>query len=90
MYSAIVHSLFTRTLAWYLKMTEPTPAERLRRRLLDVLSSSRHAMTTAELRDHIGDGVVIESVYRSLTVLERRGQVRRQKNSGRHVHWTLA
>jgi Fe2+ or Zn2+ uptake regulation protein len=71
-------------------MIDDTPAERLRRRLLDVLKSAGHAMTTAELRDHIEDGVVIEAVYRSLAVLEHRGQVRRQKNSGRHVHWALS
>ncbi|WP_102141368.1 Fur family transcriptional regulator [Mycobacterium hubeiense] len=67
-----------------------TPAERLRLQLLEALQKARRSMTTAELREHIGDGVVIEAVYRGLTVLERRGQVRRQRNSGRHVHWTLA
>lgn len=51
-------------------------------------------MTTAQLRDdlhaHFPAPVVIESVYRNLTVLERRGHVERQKLKGRDAHWSRA
>lgn len=51
-------------------------------------------MSTAQLRDHIHEHfrepVVIEAVYRNLTVLERRGDVRRRKLPGRDAHWTCA
>ncbi|GAB5897770.1 hypothetical protein OKHIL_35790 [Mycolicibacterium mageritense] len=50
-------------------------------------------MTTAQLRDHVHERfrepVVIEAVHRNLTVLERRGDVRRCKQPGRDAHWTL-
>ncbi len=51
-------------------------------------------MTTAQLRDHVqqhfSESVVIEAVYRNLTVLERRGDVRRRKPPGRDTHWSRA
>lgn len=51
-------------------------------------------MTTAQLRDdmhaHFRAPVVIESVYRNLTVLERRGAVQRRKLQGRDAHWSRA
>lgn len=49
-------------------------------------------MTTAQLRDHAHEHfrvpIVIEAVYRNLTVLERRGDVQRRKLPGRDAHWT--
>ncbi|WP_449560597.1 Fur family transcriptional regulator [Mycolicibacterium mageritense] len=73
--------------------TDPTPAERLRQRLLGALEGCRGSMTTAQLRDHVHERfrepVVIEAVHRNLTVLERRGDVRRCKQPGRDAHWTL-
>ncbi len=51
-------------------------------------------MTTAQLRDdlheHYRSPVVIESVYRNLTVLERRGDVERRKLQGRDARWSRA
>ncbi|MDV3126083.1 Fur family transcriptional regulator [Mycobacterium sp. 21AC1] len=74
--------------------TSPSPAERLRQRLLSALDDARGPMTTAQLRDHVqqrfGQPVVIEAVYRNLTVLERRGDVRRHKGPGRDAHWARA
>ncbi|ORA39396.1 Fur family transcriptional regulator [Mycobacterium aquaticum] len=74
--------------------TNPTPAERLRLRLLSALSGTRRSMTTAQLRDHVhehfGEPVVIEAVYRNLTVLERRGDVQRCDGPGRDAYWTTA
>ncbi|AFP36899.1 hypothetical protein MSMEI_0418 [Mycolicibacterium smegmatis MC2 155] len=73
---------------------DPTPAERLRQQLMAVLSDTRQSKSTAQLRDDVrerfGDPVVIEAVYRNLTVLERRGDVRRSKSSGRDTHWLAA
>lgn len=73
---------------------EPSPAERLRQRLLGALDEAGTPLTTAQLRDHVlqrfGDPVVIEAVYRNLTVLERRGAVRRHDVPGRHAHWASA
>jgi Fe2+ or Zn2+ uptake regulation protein len=66
----------------------------LRERLLSALAGSRESMTTAELRDHVhehfSEAVVIEAVYRSLTVLERRGDVRRCDGPGRDAYWVVA
>lgn len=39
---------------------------------------------------HFRAPVVIESVYRNLTVLERRGAVQRRKLQGRDAHWSRA
>ncbi len=51
-------------------------------------------MTTAQLRDdlheHFRSPVVIESVYRNLTVLERRGHVERRTLQGRDARWSRA
>ncbi len=48
-------------------------------------------MTTSELRDHLhaqhASGAVIESVYRNLTVLQRRGEVERRPGAGRGAYW---
>ncbi|MBU8808351.1 Fur family transcriptional regulator [Mycolicibacterium goodii] len=75
-------------------MPDPTPAERLRQQLMAVLSATGQSKSTAQLRDDIrdrfGDPVVIEAVYRNLTVLERRGDVRRSKSAGRDAHWLAA
>ncbi|CRZ16870.1 helix-turn-helix domain-containing protein [Mycolicibacterium neworleansense] len=70
------------------------PAERLRQHLLNALERTSRPMTTAQLRDdmheHFRAPVVIESVYRNLTVLERRGDVERRKLQGRDAHWSRA
>lgn len=74
--------------------TGGSPAEQLRQQLLRALEDARGPMTTAQLRQHVqeqlGQPVVIESVYRNLTVLERRGEVRRDKPSGRNIRWLRA
>jgi Fe2+ or Zn2+ uptake regulation protein len=74
--------------------TNLTPAERLRQRLLSALADNRQSMTTAELRDHVhehfSEAVVIEAVYRNLTVLERRGDVYRCDGPGRDAYWMVA
>lgn len=48
-------------------------------------------MTTAQLRDHVHERfhepVVIEAVYRNLTVLVGRGDVQRHRVAGRDAHW---
>ncbi|GBE65959.1 Fur family transcriptional regulator [Mycobacterium sp. MFM001] len=65
--------------------------ELLRQTLLSYLTRSSHSLTTAQLREHTEEHfrqpIVIETVYRSLTVLERRGEVKRRNISGRHAHW---
>lgn len=38
--------------------------------------------------EHFRTPVVIESVYRNLTVLERRGAVERRRLQGRDAHWS--
>ncbi|MBU9762513.1 Fur family transcriptional regulator [Mycobacterium sp. TNTM28] len=69
-------------------------AEHLRQHLLHALERTSRPMTTAQLRDdmhaHFHAPVVIESVYRNLTVLERRGDVERRKLQGRDAHWSRA
>lgn len=40
------------------------------------------------MHEHFPAPVVIESVYRNLTVLERRGVVQRRKLQGRDAHWS--
>ncbi len=42
------------------------------------------------MHEHFRAPVVIESVYRNLTVLERRGHVERRKAQGRDAHWSRA
>jgi len=68
--------------------------ERLRAQLLAVLQDASQPLTTAELRDHLcGQGnssTVIESVYRNLTVLQRRGEVQRVPGPGRDAYWAAA
>ncbi|PIB77317.1 transcriptional repressor [Mycobacterium celatum] len=63
----------------------------LRQTLLSYLADARRSLTTAQLREHTEEHfrqpIVIETVYRSLTVLGRRGDVKRRNTSGRHTHW---
>ena len=75
-------------------MNTSLPPEALRERLLSALADSTDAMSTAELRhclatvfDH---DVVHERIYRSLEVLEKRGEVARSTPGGRHTMWHLA
>ncbi len=80
------------------KSVAPVPnsatPEQLRQHLLTALEGTRKPLTTAQLRDHVqqhfSESVVIEAVYRNLTVLERRGDVRRRKPPGRDTHWSRA
>lgn len=72
-------------------------AAQLREWLLTALDDTDGTMTTAELRDYVqlkgkalGKSAVIESVYRNLTVLERRGDVVRRPGPGRDAHWAAA
>ncbi|MGV9799487.1 Fur family transcriptional regulator [Mycobacterium sp. NPDC003449] len=73
-------------------MPNSVSAENLRQQLLRALEGTRKPMTTAQLRDHAHEHfrvpIVIEAVYRNLTVLERRGDVQRRKLPGRDAHWT--
>ncbi|OMC31261.1 Fur family transcriptional regulator [Mycobacterium sp. GA-1841] len=75
-----------------MRPADRVPAERLRQHLLTALERTSGPMTTAQLRDdiheHLRAPVVIEAVYRNLTVLERRGDVERRKLSGRDAHWS--
>lgn len=65
--------------------------ERLRAQLLTILQDTDGPLTTAELRDHLhghfASRVVIETVYRNLTVLQRRGEVERRPGPGRDAYW---
>jgi Fe2+ or Zn2+ uptake regulation protein len=65
--------------------------QQLRAQLLTLLQDADQPMTTSELRDHMhgrfASRVVIETVYRNLTVLERRGDVARHPGPGRDAHW---
>jgi Fe2+ or Zn2+ uptake regulation protein len=72
-------------------------AAQLREWLLAALDDTDGTLTTAELRDYVqrradraGKDTVIESVYRNLTVLERRGDVVRRPGPGRDAHWAAA
>lgn len=70
-------------------------AEQLRQQLLNSLAGYRGPVTTAALRDRLHAdrdpaSLTIEAVYRNLTLLHRRGQVRQIRTGGRHVSWTLA
>lgn len=69
-------------------------SERLRAQLLTALQDTEAPMTTADLRDHVlrqgNSKAVIESVYRNLTVLQRRGDVERHPGPGRDAYWVLA
>ena len=72
-------------------------AAQLRDWLLAALDDTDGTLTTAELRDYVqrradrvGKDTVIESVYRNLTVLERRGDVVRRPGPGRDAHWAAA
>ncbi|WP_099020866.1 Fur family transcriptional regulator [Mycolicibacterium palauense] len=70
----------------------PDP-ELVRKHLLNVLSEAGGDLTTAELRQLLArwaPGLVNETVYRNLLVLEHRGEVRRLRRPGRrHVAWAL-
>lgn len=68
----------------------------LRGTLLRALAANGHPMSTAELRadanERLGDNavpVVHELVYRALLGLQRSGEVRRQRLTGRHALWSL-
>ena len=69
-------------------------SERLRAQLVSALQQEDRPMTTAELRDHVlrhgNSTAVIESVYRNLTVLQRRGDVVRHPGPGRDAQWAAA
>lgn len=65
--------------------------EQLRAQLLKILQDTDRPMTTAELRDHLHEHhrspVVIETVYRNLTVLQRRDEIERRPGPGRDACW---
>ncbi|MFN6548149.1 Fur family transcriptional regulator [Mycolicibacterium nivoides] len=67
--------------------------ELVRKHLLDMLERVGGDLTTAELRQLLlagTPGLVNETVYRNLVILERRGQVRRVRRPGRrHVAWAI-
>ncbi len=73
-------------------MNSSLPPEALRERLLRALADG--AMSTAELRRFLATAfaqdVVHERIYRSLEVLEKRGDVARSTPGGRHTMWRLA
>ena len=66
----------------------------LRAQLMNALRDADQPMTTAELRDRVlrqgHSTAVIESVYRNLTELQRRGDVVRQPGPGRDAYWASA
>lgn len=66
----------------------------MRAQLLTILQDTDGSLTTAELRGrlhgHFASRVVIETVYRNLTVLERRGEVERRPGPGRDAYWGAA
>ena len=66
-------------------------SEQLRAQLLTILQDTDNPMTTRELRDHMhshcASRVVIETVYRNLTVLQRRNEVERRPSPGRDAYW---
>jgi Fe2+ or Zn2+ uptake regulation protein len=68
--------------------------EQLRAQLLTILRDTDGPLSTAELRDrlhqHFASRVVIETVYRNLTVLDRRGEVERRPGPGRDAYWGAA
>ena len=68
--------------------------ELVRKHLLDVLPETGGDLTTAEIRQLLlrwAPGLVNETVYRNLLVLEHRGEVRRLRRPGRrHVAWAIA
>ncbi|ORV99581.1 transcriptional repressor [Mycobacterium kyorinense] len=72
-------------------MNDRVAPELLRQTLLSYLTRASRSLTTAQLREHTEEHfrqpIVIETIYRSLTVLERRGDVKRHNISGRHAHW---
>ena len=75
-------------------MNNSLPPEALRERILSALADSTDAMSTAELRRCLAtifaQDVVHERIYRSLEVLEKRGEVARSTPGGRHTMWHLA
>ena len=75
-------------------MNSTVAPETLRERLLCALADSPDAMSTAELRRCLAtlfaQDVVHERIYRSLEVLEKRGEVARSTPGGRHTMWRLA
>ena len=66
----------------------------VRKHLLEVLAEAGGDLTTAELRQLLqrwAPGLVNETAYRNLLVLEHRGEVRRLRRPGRrHVAWAIA
>ena len=66
----------------------------MRKHLLAVLPEPGGDLTTAEIRQLLvrwAPGLVNETVYRNLLVLEHRGEVRRLRRPGRrHVAWAIA
>lgn len=67
--------------------------ELVRKQLLAVLTDTGGDLTTAQLRQLLlrwAPGLVNETVYRNLVVLEHRGEVRRLRYPGRrHVAWAV-
>ena len=65
--------------------------EQLRAQLLAILQDADRPLTTSELRDHLhahcASQVVIETVYRNLTVLQRRDEEERRPGAGRDACW---
>lgn len=63
----------------------------MRAQLLTILQDADRPMTTSELRDHLHEysatRVVIETVYRNLTVLQHRAEVERRPGTGRGAYW---
>lgn len=75
----------------------PADQQQLHTVLLQLLAGAHDALTTAELRVRAQevlrvDGavpLVNEPVYKALRTLMRRGQVRHECTTGRHVRWSL-
>ncbi|WP_142386877.1 hypothetical protein [Mycobacterium hubeiense] len=59
-----------------------------------MLTSAPGPMTTAALREQLSADlarpVVIETVYRGLSLLADRGQVLRVPTRGRHTQWAIS
>ena len=67
-------------------------AEHLRTQLLTALAAAPAPMTTTELREHLstrlGRPIVIEKIYRALTILADRGEIHRVPTPGRNTQWS--